>query len=100
MAPSALADVRLAGAGTVGMAVRERRPVVTVDVLHDLAFLLMDLVERGLRAGDLLNRIAAVSGGRGGGRPAFASGSAGDPARIPAAQAATPRLVKEWLGSA
>ncbi|MGQ0703199.1 MAG: alanine--tRNA ligase [Gemmatimonadales bacterium] len=59
-----------------------------------------DLVQRGLKAGDLLNRIAAVSGGRGGGRPAFASGSAGDPARIPAARAATPRLVKEWLESA
>ncbi|HET9274885.1 MAG TPA: alanine--tRNA ligase [Gemmatimonadales bacterium] len=56
-----------------------------------------DLVQRGLRAGDLLNRVAAVSGGRGGGRPAFASGSAGDPARIPAARAATPRLVEEWL---
>jgi alanyl-tRNA synthetase len=59
-----------------------------------------DLVQRGLRAGDLLNRIAAVSGGRGGGRPAFASGSVGDPARLPAAREATPRLVREWLGSA
>ena len=56
-----------------------------------------DLVERGLKAGDLLNRIAAVSGGRGGGRPAFASGSAGDPARLPAAREAAPRLVEEWL---
>jgi alanyl-tRNA synthetase len=59
-----------------------------------------DLVQRGLKAGDLLNRIAAVSGGRGGGRPAFASGSAGDPARVPAARAATPGLVREWLGIA
>ncbi|HLB55566.1 MAG TPA: alanine--tRNA ligase, partial [Gemmatimonadales bacterium] len=59
-----------------------------------------DLVQRGLKAGDLLNRIAALGGGRGGGRPAFASGSAGDPARIPAARAAAPRLVKEWLESA
>jgi len=59
-----------------------------------------DLVQRGLKAGDLLNRIAAVSGGKGGGRPAFASGSAGDPARIPAAREAAPRLVKEWLASA
>jgi alanyl-tRNA synthetase len=59
-----------------------------------------DLVQRGLKAGDLLNRIAAVSGGRGGGRPAFASGSVGDPARVSAAREATPRLVREWLGSA
>ncbi len=56
-----------------------------------------DLVQRGLRAGDLLNRVAAVSGGRGGGRPAFASGSAGDVARLTDARAATPRLVEEWL---
>ncbi len=56
-----------------------------------------DLVGRGLKAGDLLNRVAAVSGGKGGGRPAFASGSAGDPARLPAAREAAPRLVEEWL---
>ena len=59
-----------------------------------------DLVQRGLKAGDLLNRIAALSGGKGGGRPGFASGSVGDPTRIPAAREATPRLVREWLGSA
>jgi alanyl-tRNA synthetase len=59
-----------------------------------------DLVARGLKAGDLLNRIAAVSGGRGGGRPAFASGSAGDPARLPAAREAAPGLVEEWLATA
>ena len=59
-----------------------------------------DLVKRGLKAGDLVNRIAAVSGGRGGGRPAFASGSAGDPALLPAAREAAPRLIEEWLASA
>jgi alanyl-tRNA synthetase len=58
-----------------------------------------DLVQRGLKAGDLLNRIAAVSGGRGGGRPAFASGTAGDSARLPAAREAVPRLVDEWLAA-
>ncbi len=59
-----------------------------------------DLVQRGLKAGDLVNRIAAVSGGKGGGRPAFASGSAGDRARLPAAREAAPRLIEEWLSSA
>ena len=59
-----------------------------------------DLVRRGLKAGDLVNRIAAVSGGRGGGRPTFASGSAGDPALLPAAREAAPRLIEEWLASA
>jgi alanyl-tRNA synthetase len=57
-----------------------------------------DLIQRGLKAGDLVNRIAAVSGGKGGGRPAFASASAGDVGRLPAARAAAPKLVEEWLG--
>ena len=56
-----------------------------------------DLVRTGRKAGDLVNRIAAVSGGRGGGRPQFASAGAGDPARLPAARHEAPRLVAEWL---
>jgi alanyl-tRNA synthetase len=56
-------------------------------------------VQRGLKAGDLLNRIAAVSGGKGGGRPNFASGSVGDLARLPAARDAAPRLTEEWLAA-
>jgi alanyl-tRNA synthetase len=56
-----------------------------------------DLVQRGLRAGDLVNRIAAVSGGRGGGRPQFASAGAGDPTLLERARAATPGIIAEWL---
>ena len=58
-----------------------------------------DLVSSGRKAGDLVNRIAALSGGKGGGRPHFASAGAGDPARLPAARAATPGLVAAWLES-
>jgi alanyl-tRNA synthetase len=58
-----------------------------------------DLVSAGRRAGDLVNRIAALSGGKGGGRPHFASAGAGDPQRLPAARAATPELVTAWLGN-
>jgi alanyl-tRNA synthetase len=57
-----------------------------------------DLVSAGRRAGDLVNRIAAVSGGKGGGRPHFASAGAGNPERLSAARAATPELVTSWLG--
>jgi alanyl-tRNA synthetase len=57
-----------------------------------------DLVQRGLKAGDLVNRIAAVSGGRGGGRPHFASAGAGDPDRLGDARVAVPGIVTEWLG--
>jgi alanyl-tRNA synthetase len=56
-----------------------------------------DLVREGRKAGDLVNRIAAVSGGKGGGRPHFASAGAGDPGRLPAAREAAPSLVAEWL---
>jgi alanyl-tRNA synthetase len=56
-----------------------------------------DLVRAGKKAGDLVNRIAALSGGKGGGRPHFASAGAGDSARLAAARAATPDLVAGWL---
>jgi alanyl-tRNA synthetase len=46
-----------------------------------------------------VNRIAALSGGKGGGRPHFASAGAGDAGRLPAARAATPAIVADWLGS-
>jgi hypothetical protein len=46
-----------------------------------------------------VNRIAAVSGGKGGGRPHFASAGAGEPERLSAARAATPGLVTAWLGN-
>jgi alanyl-tRNA synthetase len=58
-----------------------------------------DLVSAGKKAGDLVNRIAALSGGKGGGRPHFASAGAGDASRLSAARAATPALVAAWLAS-
>jgi alanyl-tRNA synthetase len=57
-----------------------------------------DLVRAGRNAGDLVNRIAALSGGRGGGRPHFASAGAGDVSKLPQARAATRELVSAWLG--
>jgi alanyl-tRNA synthetase len=56
-----------------------------------------DLVKAGRKAGDLVNRIAALSGGKGGGRPGFASAGAGDPAQLGSARAAAPALVRAWL---
>ena len=56
-----------------------------------------DLVKQGKKAGDLVNRIAAVSGGKGGGRPTFASASAGDVGRFGAARESAPTIVAEWL---
>ncbi len=56
-----------------------------------------DLVKRGRKAGDLAGRIAAVSGGKGGGRPQFASAGAGDVARLPQARAEAPAIIAAWL---
>jgi alanyl-tRNA synthetase len=56
-----------------------------------------DLVARGFKAGDLVNRIAALSGGKGGGRPQFASAGAGDPERLREARGAVPEVVSAWL---
>jgi alanyl-tRNA synthetase len=56
-----------------------------------------DLVKTGRKAGDLASLIAAVGGGKGGGRPQFASAGIGDPARLPEARAAVPALVTRWL---
>jgi alanyl-tRNA synthetase len=56
-----------------------------------------DLVKAGRKAGDLVNRLAAVSGGKGGGRPGFASAGAGDPSRLGAAREAAPAIIETWL---
>jgi alanyl-tRNA synthetase len=58
-----------------------------------------DLVARGVKAGAVANAIAAVSGGKGGGRPHFASAGAGDPGKLGLARERTPGIVKELLGS-
>jgi alanyl-tRNA synthetase len=58
-----------------------------------------DLVSAGRKAGDLVNRIAAISGGKGGGRPHFASAGAGDPTRLAAVREQTPAVIAAWLGN-
>jgi alanyl-tRNA synthetase len=57
-----------------------------------------DLVKTGRKAGDLVSRIAAVGGGKGGGRAQFASAGIGDPGKLPEARAAVASLVAQWLG--
>ncbi len=59
-----------------------------------------DLVQSGRKAGDLVSRLAALSGGKGGGRPHFASAGAGDAARLAAARDAAPGVVADWLQEA
>jgi alanyl-tRNA synthetase len=56
-----------------------------------------DLVARGVTAPDLVNRIAALTGGKGGGRPHFASAGAGDVAKLAAAEQQAGGIVRAAL---
>src|SRR5207249_1076436 len=56
-----------------------------------------DLVQQGVKAAEIANAIAAVSGGKGGGRPHFASAGAGDAAKLGAARAQARPIVERLL---
>ncbi len=58
-----------------------------------------DLVARGVVAPDLANRLAALSGGKGGGRPHFASAGAGDPSKLGEVERRAAEVVREVLES-
>ena len=58
-----------------------------------------DLVAGGVVAPDLVNRLAALSGGKGGGRPHFASAGAGDPSKLGEVERRAPEIVREALES-
>src|SRR6266571_4090322 len=53
-----------------------------------------DLVEAGVSAGRLASAIAALSGGRGGGRPHFASAGLGDAGKLAETRAKTPEIIR------
>jgi alanyl-tRNA synthetase len=79
------------GTGVAALgAVMNGRPLLIVAVTPDL-------VERGLRAGDLARPAAALIGGGGGGKPTLAQAGGKDVARLPEAIALVPRLVGESL---
>jgi alanyl-tRNA synthetase len=56
-----------------------------------------DLRDRGLRADTLIRDIAAVAGGKGGGKPHMAQAGIPDANRLSDALAAVPRVVQEHL---
>jgi alanyl-tRNA synthetase len=58
-----------------------------------------DLVARGVLAPDLANRLAALSGGKGGGRPHFASAGAGDASKLPEVEQRAVEVVRGVLES-
>jgi len=53
-----------------------------------------DLVSKGVKAGEIANAIASATGGKGGGRPHFASAGVGDASKLGEARARTPDIVR------
>jgi alanyl-tRNA synthetase len=56
-----------------------------------------DLVSKGVKAGDIANAIAAVAGGKGGGRPHFASAGVGDVGKLGEARVRTADIVRDLV---
>ena len=56
-----------------------------------------DLVSQGLKAGEIVNAIAQAVGGKGGGRPHFASAGVGDATQLASTRAQTPTIVKRFV---
>jgi len=53
-----------------------------------------DLIQRGIRADAVIREVAALAGGKGGGRPHMAQAGVGERDRIPAALAAVTDIVR------
>ena len=58
-----------------------------------------DAETAGVKAGELANQLGAVSGGRGGGRPHFASSGVGDVEKIPETKSSVIEIVRDYLNA-
>jgi alanyl-tRNA synthetase len=65
-----------------------------------LAVVTDDLRARGVRADTIVRDVAAIAGGRGGGKPHMAQAGIPDVARMDDALAEAPRLVEAMVGAA
>jgi alanyl-tRNA synthetase len=70
---------------------------VIEDKPNFVAAITPDLVERGLKAGNLVKQVARVVGGGGGGKPTLAQAGGRDPNRLDEALALVPRVVGDLL---
>jgi alanyl-tRNA synthetase len=71
-------------ADTLRREIRSGVAVLSTEVDDKIVFLAMvtdDLVKRGVKAGDIVNRVARVTGGGGGGKPNLAQAGGRDKAR-------------------
>jgi alanyl-tRNA synthetase len=81
---------RLGSAAVVLGSIVDHRPQLVVQLTPDL-------VGRGIKAGEIVARLAEATGGRGGGRPDSAQSGGSDPARLPDALRLAQTLLAEQL---
>jgi|TARA_Y100000031_G_scaffold39996_1_gene45220 alanyl-tRNA synthetase len=58
-----------------------------------------DLIQRGIKAGDMVNKVAKLADGRGGGKPNMAQAGIKAPEKLRSALAAAPEIVREILAN-
>ena len=63
------------------------------------AFVTDDVIEKGVRADAVIREVAAMAGGRGGGRPHMAQAGVSDPDRVDDALAGGENVVRDLLGA-
>jgi alanyl-tRNA synthetase len=80
------------GSGVAVLADVEDKPMI-VAVVTD------DLIQRGVRADAVVRAVAALAGGKGGGKPHIAQAGVGDPARVPEAMAQVVEIVRPLLAA-
>jgi alanyl-tRNA synthetase len=79
------------GSGVVVLAARSEARTALFSVVTD------DLISRGVRADQVVRRIAEITGGSGGGRPHMAQGGVGDPSKVAGALARAAEIVRDLL---
>ncbi|MEX2178085.1 MAG: alanine--tRNA ligase [Gemmatimonadaceae bacterium] len=89
----ALREQLSSGVGVLGTTFPDGKTTMLVVVTDDLR-------DRGVRADVLIREIAAVAGGRGGGKPHMAQAGIPDAARLDAAIRSAPGIIRPLLGAA
>ena len=89
----ALREQLKSGVGVLAARLEEGKGSILVVVSDDLR-------ERGIRADAIVREVAAVAGGKGGGKPHMAQAGVPDATRLGAALAEAPRLVAATVGGA
>jgi alanyl-tRNA synthetase len=81
------------GSGAAVLAAGEGERVALISIVTD------DLISRGVRADTLIRKVAAMTGGSGGGRPHMAQGGVGDRSKLDDALATAADVVRDLLGA-